>query len=482
MGEGDLRPVAVRWNGKKWMVQRTPSPGGAQGDFLLGVTCPHSSACTAFGFSHGSGTPLTMTQRWNGRHWRVERARNPVGAAESALSGVACPTRWACMAVGTGAGATLSERWNGMKWQKEPIPTLPGAFLNAVSCPSRSACFAVGGSNAGVLAEQWNGMKWTIQHSPTPAGETMSGLGGVSCTSPSFCMAAGAYSTSSSPSGPVRPLTERWNGKRWMILPTPNPAGAVQTFLGGTSCTSPSACTTTGEQHFKNGVVHTVAERWNGSSWHVQPTPNPPKVGFASLAGVACTGPTTCIAAGASDQGTLAERWNGKRWTILPTPNPPAGGQLTGVACSGAAACTAVGYTISFSAIGTSLGGKILAERWNGTRWRIQPTPVLPVAHDISTPAVACPARTTCTAVGGYENDGPGSVTLAERWHGGSNSQPAAPHSSNTNAHLTCIRPLAAETLVREALTGTPISAPTRPSLTATDPWQTLTLPSCAAK
>jgi hypothetical protein len=60
----------------------------------------------------------------------------------------------------------------------------------------------------------------------------------------------------------------------------------------------------------------------------------------------------------------------------------------------------------------------ILAERWNGTRWRIQPTPLLPAAHDISPPAVACPARAACTAVGGFENDGPGSVSLAERWRG----------------------------------------------------------------
>jgi hypothetical protein len=121
---------------------------------------------------------------------------------------------------------------------------------------------------------------------------------------------------------------------------------------------SRSACTTIGEQHFADGIVHTVAERWNGSSWHVQPTPNPPKVGFAPLAGVACTGPSACVAAGGSDQGTLAERWNGTSWTIQQTPNPAGFGiGLSGVACYGPAACTAAG------SIFTCLGGRMLAER-----------------------------------------------------------------------------------------------------------------------
>jgi hypothetical protein len=295
------------------------------------------------------------------------------------------------------------------------MPTVPGAFPSAVSCASASACMTVGGSDSGVLAERWNGTRWRILPAPTPKGAVFSGLGGVSCPSPSFCMASGAYSTSSSPDGPVKSFTERWNGKKWAIVPSPNPPGAVQTFLGAVSCTAPSACTTTGEQHSATGIVHTVAERWNGTTWRIQPTPNPPKARFASLGGVACTGPSACLAVGSSDQGTLAERWNGTRWRIQPMPTSPGGG-LTGLACAAPAACTAVGFTF------TSTGGMILAERWDGTTWRLQPTPLLPAAHDISPPAVACPARTACIAVGGFENDGPGSVSLAERWRGNGTS------------------------------------------------------------
>jgi len=418
---GAFVPLGDRWNGAAWHAQPVPNPARASANYLSGVSCPSASDCTAAGQGNGDGTPFSLGERWRDGRWRLQAVPSPVGAAENALSGVACPAAGRCLAVGTagptrGAMSTESLRWNGTRWSRQPIPTVPGAFLGAVSCASASACLAVGGSDSGVLAEQWNGTKWRIQPIPTPTGAVMSGLGGIACLSPSFCMAAGAYSPSSSPSGPVKPLAERWNGKRWAILPTPSPAGAVQTFLGGVSCTSRSACTTTGEQHSATGIVHTVAERWNGTSWRVQPTPNPPGVQFANLPGVDCTGPSACLAVGASDQGTLAERWNGTSWRIQPTPNPAGGGQLTGVACPAPAACTAVGFTF------TSTGGMILAERWNGTTWRIQPTPLLPAAHDISPPAVACPAPAACTAVGGFENDGPGSVSLAERWRGNGTS------------------------------------------------------------
>jgi hypothetical protein len=413
---GAFVPLGERWNGTAWRAHPVPNPARASTNFLNGVSCPSASDCTAAGQGNGDGTPFPLGERWRDGRWSLQAVPAPAGAAENQLNGIACPATGRCMAVGTagptrGVASAEALRWNGTRWRVQPIPTVPGASLSAVACASPSACMAVGGSDSGVLAERWNGASWRIQPIPTPAGAVSSGLGGISCLSLSFCMAAGAYSTSSSPDGPFQSFTEQWNGKKWAIVPSPNPPGAVQTFLGAVSCTSPLACTTSGEQHSATGIVHTVAERWNGAAWRIQATPTPPKAQFASLPGVDCTGPSACLAVGSSDQGPLAERWNGARWRVQPTPASP-GGQLTGLACSAPAACTAVGFTF------TSTGGMILAERWNGTTWRIQPTPLLPAAHDISPPAVACPARTACIAVGGFENDGPGSVSLAERWRG----------------------------------------------------------------
>jgi len=440
---GAFVTLGERWDGTAWHARPTPNPARASANYLSGVSCPAASDCTAAGQGNGAGTPFPLGERWRGGHWVIENVPSPVGAAENQLNGIACPATDRCMAVGfagptRGVVSAEALRWNGTRWSNQPIPTVPGASLNALACASPSACMAVGGSDSGVLAERWNGTRWRTLPAPTPTGAASSGLGGISCLSPSFCMATGAYSTTSSESGPVKSLAERWNGKRWAIVPSPNPPGAVQSYINGVSCTSPSACTATGEQHSASGIVHTLAERWNGKKWTVQPTPNPAKVQFASLGGVACTGPSACFAVGGSDRGSLVERWNGTRWRIQPAPTPPGGGLLNGVACPAPAACTAVGFAF------TSSGGMLLAERWNGTAWRIQATPSLPAAHEISLPAVACPERTACTAVGGFENDGPGMVSLAERWRGnGTSAAQTAPGAFSYPAYrgiVGCIR------------------------------------------
>jgi hypothetical protein len=267
---------------------------------------------------------------------------------------------------------------------------------------------AVGGSESGTFGARWIGKRWRVTPTLTPPGAQFAGLGGISCPKPSVCIATGAYNASS---GRVLTLSQRWDGRRWTILPTPNNAQATESYLGAISCVSVASCTAVGEQHFASGLVQTLAEHWNGRRWIIQQSANPTE-GNASLGGVSCTSEWLCIAVGGSDEGTLAEYWDGRRWQLQPTPTPAPGATLSSVACAASSACTAVGFYF------TELGGAVLAERWNGQGWTVQPTPLLAGAHDISIPAVACATPLSCIAVGGYENDGPGSVTLAERWLG----------------------------------------------------------------
>src|SRR5262249_17560292 len=144
-----------------------------------------------------------------------------------------------------------------------------------------------------------------------------------------------------------------------------------------------------------------------------------------------------CLAAGGSDQGTLAERWDGHTWRIQPTPNPPGGGNilLASVACPASSACTAFGFDETGS--GQHL---TLAERWNGHTWRIQPTPGV-VTFDIGLPAVACPTLSACVAVASYTNNGP-NLTLAELWNRpNSGSQSATSHPAiRRGVPLGCAR------------------------------------------
>jgi hypothetical protein len=308
---------------------------------------------------------------------------------------------------------TLAERWDGIKWsiQATPNPSLGGGILFGVSCSSASACTAVGASNAGTLAERWNGTKWVIQPTPNPP----SGGGvlvGVSCSSASACTAVGASNAGN--------LAERWNGTKWSIQPTPNPSGSQFGFLNGVSCTSSSACEAVGFYVNSSGTGVNLAERWKGTKWSIQPTPNPSGSQFGFLNGVSCTSSSACEAVGSylNSSGTgvnLAERWNGTNWVIQPTPNPSGSqfGFLNGVSCTSSSACEAVGSYLNSSGTGVNL-----AERWNGTKWSIQPTPNRTQASTSGFGAVSCPMPSFCMAAGSSANGFSTPVSLAESWNG----------------------------------------------------------------
>ena len=362
--------------------------------------------------------------------WSIQRTPNPP-AGTNEVAGVSCTSASACTAVGydgTGhTGTTRAERWNGAKWSIQPTPNpgSNGGLLTGVSCSSRSACAAVGYystpgplQSLGTLAERWNGTRWSIQPTPNPGGDEDSVLDGVSCTSPSACTAVGYYiitgNTFTEQGPPPATLAERWNGISWSIQPTPNPGSG--STLTGVSCTSPSACTAVG-YYFTGNTSATLAERWNGNTWSIQPTPNPGSRG-SLLNGVSCTSGSACTAVGyyvtGNTQATLAERWNGTTWSIQPTPNAGRGSGLDGVSCTSGSACTAVGGN---GPGGVALAGATLAERWNGTRWSIQHTPnPAPLSGLLG---VSCTSGSACTAVGVYAHPYPHNRRFAERWSGG---------------------------------------------------------------
>jgi hypothetical protein len=411
------RPLAERWNGTTWQIQPIPSSGG---NYLIGVSCTSPTACTAVGGPTGSASGTALVERWNGSSWRVQPTPSP---ARAFLAGVACTSSSACTAVGGSAAGTLAEHWNGSTWSIQTIPTPPqgGGFLNSVVCLSSSACTAVGSSNAGNLAERWNGTNWKIQPTANPPGAQFTFLNTVACVSTSACIAAGSYQNSS---GAILALTERWDGSSWAIRPTPRLPGGAMNQLIGVTCTSATGCLAVGDSSpnfFNNLSPATLAERWDGSTWRVQHTPNPPGAAASNLNAASCLSRSACIAVGNTSNSrgtslTLAQRWNGHTWSIQPTPSPANGGNLIGVSCVSRASCLAVG---GHGNPNVEVPSGTLAEQWNGRGWRIQPTPN-PRGGGWFLIAVSCTSPSACTAVGGsIEPPGrtPGG-TLAERWDG----------------------------------------------------------------
>jgi hypothetical protein len=170
-------------------------------------------------------------------------------------------------------------------------------------------------------------------------------------------------------------LAERWNGTKWSIEQTPDPAGS-SSYLTGVSCVSASACTAVGyylKYHFGVSSEVTLAERWNGTKWSIEHTPREPTGGSSGrLFGVSCVSASACTAVG-EGRLTLAERWNGTKWSIEHTPSATRSSpnELPGVSCASAKACTAIGdyyYTRSSDASFAAITSAPFAERWNGTR------------------------------------------------------------------------------------------------------------------
>ena len=362
-----------------WRITSTPNPGGSgYYDYLWGVSCISSTACTAVGeYYHSGSGENSLAEVWNGTEWSVQSTPNVSGAKETTLYKVSCGSASSCMAVGyyrntAGTYYVVIEHWNGSEWAIQTAPEPTGtlnSLLEGVACSSATACTAVGyyENSSGVtlpLAERWNGTEWSIQTTPSPSGATESEPLSVSCATSTACTLVGYYGNSEK----VKVLlAESWNGTEWTVQTVPNPSGSTKAQARGVSCTSSTACTMVGEYKNSAGTEVTLAERWNGTEWKIQTTPNPTEAKNSYLnGGVSCKSSTQCTTVGVSVTSsgkpvTLAEHWNGTEWTIQSTPNGENGeGWLAGgVSCSGTASCAAVG-----SAIGSTGSNITLAEMY----------------------------------------------------------------------------------------------------------------------
>lgn len=361
----------------------------------------------------------------------------PTPRASDISYAISCTTSGACTAVGSltsiqGSTRTLAERFDEGEDEWLPVPTPnPGgtksSALLGISCVAANACEAIGAYTTSVsgmtLAERWNGTSWLIVPTPNPAGASSAQLTQVSCTAATACTAVGYYTHE----GSTLTLVERWNGTEWAIQESPNPSGSANAQLHSVSCTSSSACTAVGYDVTGTGAQAPLGERWNGTTWSLQAVPSPAGSTGAQLRGVSCTSSSACTAVGAYKTSgallTLAERWNGTGWRVQSTPDSGAANNtLNGVVCTGSSSCTAVGGTSTAT----------LAEYWNGTEWSIQETPVS--ASGSTLYGISCTSAASCNAAG--ENGEGGS--LEESLSGSSWSIERAMHATDDSEDVSC--------------------------------------------
>ena len=287
-------------------------------------------------------------------------------------------------------------------------------MLESVSCTSVSFCVAAGVQNVGVdamsLAYVWNGTAWSLSTLPTLASSyTAAVLLGVSCTGPTWCVATGFADNGSTSTTDTFALD--WNGTSWAVMTTPDIANHTDDAFNAVSCTGPSNCMAVGV----NSVTGTGLDVPSpGTQAGAGPSPHS---GFLGLpdpiahAHALTSGADPHIAVAVH---TLAEQWNGTAWTVTNTVDPAGitDPQLFAVSCAGTGFCMATGYNEE----GATEQG--FAEQWSGGSWSPSTLPPAPSGSENVLLAISCVSPTSCTAVGTNFASAADETILTAAWNG----------------------------------------------------------------
>lgn len=385
--------------GATWSL--ASAPAGIQ--TLSGVACPSTSDCYAVGDGDHS---VILASTDGGVTWSQQTS--PVSTS---LSGIDCPTANNCTAIGN--GATLGTTDSGATWTVEP-----GSFavnrIRAISCPSASDCFAAGGPdnnedvNGGgvIVATTDGGVSWISQ--TVPAGTAT--LDGISCASPTTCMAVG-HQQGYSAGSVILSTTD--GGKSWtdLILPPglvqPSAvscvtattmcsvvaAGSIATTTdggttwistavllygsGGISCASVLNCIAV-----SGGDIFATSD--GGAAWNTEGS-----ISGISLSSVSCSTASDCFIVGGWDSATILSTTDGGiDWASKLAPQGT--GFLSGISCATQTDCVAVGYGSSFT------GATVIGTGNGGDTWTDQSVPAGLTGFN----GISCPSYSNCTAVG----------------------------------------------------------------------------------
>lgn len=304
---GTSSPYAQTWNGTAWSGLEPLAPAEATASELQSVDCTAKAGCYAAGsYTNASGT-FSLVESWfsESKAWSIRTTTDPVGASETRLKGISCWSLFfGCNAVGysvKGGVKTAFAETGATSWTIQTVPMPPEGIeseLNGVDCTSSTSCFAVGryfGSKTTywAMAAYWNGTSWSLQSVPNPASAESTVLLDLSCSSSTSCTAVGGFKKE----GTQRTFVERWNGTSWSYQASPNPVGSNNSVFQNVSCTSGALCVAVGDWRNEKSIWQPMAQQWTGSVWALDTTPTPSGATESLLEGVSCR-VETCLASG----------------------------------------------------------------------------------------------------------------------------------------------------------------------------------------
>ena len=325
----------------------------------------------------------------------------------------------------------------GWRVQTGPAGARESNELFGVSAASSRGVWAVGvtlpsGGPARTLVERWQGRAWRTVPSP----DRLSGgnfLNAVVALSASDAWAVGL---SRSPGGPARTLILHWDGRRWAITASPN-AGSGGNFLVSVAAASGRDVWAAGYRDAR-GVYRSLVEHWDGDRWTVVRLPplGGPGNGLNAI-DAGASDVVWAVGGSATARGPsqpLVLRLDGRSWSAVPAPTSLHGATLNGVAAQGRAAWV-VGATRSGG------GDRAFSLETDGRNWRaVALDPVTALSFDLN--AIWAAARGDVWAVGS-SFDGRWYRPLVEHGSGGTWSSVPTPRIPGYDGHLMAVDGLA---------------------------------------
>ncbi len=391
-----------------------------------------AALCVALGAPAGAVAPS-----W-GRAMSVRLPAGGLTVPQGYLPGLACPTQSSCVAVGNysdGAstyGLVSVERAGAWRAVRIAAPSdasaQPGLTPTAVACGAPGTCLAVGSyldgsdSVAPFLAAEVAGRWGAATRAPLPADAATVGqsafLRAVACPSARWCVAVGSYVVGTS-ALPVEGLAVDGAPGAWRAsaLDAPAPANADPAVaLGQVACAAPRACAAAGTDLGADGQSAGLVAADSSGAWSTSALALPPDASAypaIDVAGVACPGAASCVAAGAYETAT------GGRHAFATSL---ATGVATEVAMPAGAAANPRVFFYGFSDLACATPGQcafggqyrdaqgryqgFLADDVGGawraaTRLRL-PAGAAQAGHNGGVVAVACPGVGSCRAGAAY--------------------------------------------------------------------------------
>ena len=325
----------------------------------------------------------------------------------------------------------------GWRVQTGPAGARESNELFGVSAASSRGVWAVGvtlpsGGPARTLVERWQGRAWRTVPSP----DRLSGgnfLNAVVALSASDAWAVGL---SRSPGGPARTLILHWDGRRWAIAASPN-AGPGGNFLVSVAAASARDIWAAGYRDAR-GIYRSLVEHWDGDRWTIARLPRlgGPGNGLNAV-DAGASGVVWAVGGSATARGPsqpLVLRLDGRSWSAVPAPTSLHGATLNGVAAQGRAAWV-VGATRSGG------GDRAFSLETDGRNWRaVALDPVTALSFDLN--AIWAAARGDVWAVGS-SFDGRWYRPLVEHGSGGTWSSVPTPRIPGYDGHLMAVDGLA---------------------------------------